>query len=189
MISVDQIHRLESSIERALGMLTELREANASLTSQLQAANAEAAETARKLEESESARLAAEQRLLDLEGKLSQLRTDQEEIEATINRTLHQLDELEVDLSEPEAGSPPAPVPADSEPAADVPGSAAAPAADSLEEEAAVPDAAAVEQAEAAVSEQSDEASPTAISEEDSEEDTAGEEEAPRREGAELDIF
>ena len=82
MISVEQIHRLENRIERALGMLAELRETNTSLTSQLQAANAAAEESARKLGESESARLAAEQ-------KLRQLRTDQEEIEATINRTLH----------------------------------------------------------------------------------------------------
>ena len=168
MISVEQIHRLESRIERALGMLAELRETNASLTSQLQAANAGAVEAARKLEESEGARLAAEQ-------KLRQLRTDQEEIEATINRTLHQLDVLEVDLSVPQADSPPdtdsppAPAPAESAPAAEV---AATPAA-------AEPAAAAPEQ-DAAGDEQSDETDATATTEEGA---------APSREGAELDIF
>ena len=122
MISVDQIHHLEKRVERVLGMLAKSREENTSVAAQLQAAKANAEETTRRLEASESARLAAEQRLLDLEGKLSQLRTDQEEIEATINRTLHQLDE---------ADSPPAPVPAESAPAEGVaaPGPAAAPAA------------------------------------------------------------
>ena len=172
MISVEQIHRLENRIERALGMLAELRETNASLTSQLQAANAGAVETARKLEESENARLAAEQ-------MLRQLRTDQEEIEATINRTLHQLDVLEVDLSEPEEESPPqadsslAPAESAATPAA------AEPAADSLAGEPAEPAAAAPVQ-DAAVEEQSGEADPTATPEEGA---------APSREGAELDIF
>jgi chromosome segregation ATPase len=182
MISVDQIHRLETRIERVLGMLAELRAANDSLASQLQAANANTEETGRKLEESESSRLVAEQRLLDLEGKLSRLRTDQEEIEATINRALHQLDELEVDLSEPEAGSPSPTVPAESEPAADA-AAMAAPAEraeDSLAGEPSDWNAAAVDQAEAAGEEQSDEADATA---------TTGEEAAPSREGAELDIF
>ena len=182
MISVDQIHRLETRIERVLGMLAELREANDSLASQLQAANANTEETGRKLEESESSRLVAEQKLLDLEGKLSQLRTDQEEIEATINRALHQLDELEVDLSEPEAGSPSPTVPAESEPAADAAAMAAAAerTEDSQAGEPSAWDAAAVDQAEAAGEEQSNEADATA---------TTGEEAAPSREGAELDIF
>lgn len=172
MISVEQIHRLENRIERALGMLAELRETNASLTSQLQAANAGAVETARKLEESENARLAAEQ-------MLRQLHTDQEEIEATINRTLHQLDVLEVDLSEPEEESPPqadsslAPAESAATPAA------AEPAADSLAGDPAEPAAAAPVQ-DAAVEEQSGEADPTATPEEET---------APSREGAELDIF
>ena len=181
MISVEQIHHLENRIERALGMLAELRETNASLTSQLQAANAGAVETARKLEESESARLAAEQRLLDLEGKLSQLRTDQEEIEATINRTLHQLDELEVDLSDPEADSPPAPTPAASEPVTDVAATppAAEPAEDSLAGEPTKRDAVAPDQ-DAASQEQSDKADARTTTEEEA---------TPSREGAELDIF
>ena len=184
MISIDQIHRLETRIERVLGMLAELREANDSLASQLQAANANTEETGRKLEESESSRLVAEQRLLDLEGKLSQLRTDQDEIEATINRALHQLDELEVDLSEPGAGSPTPMVPAESEPAADA-AAMAAPAeraedSHSLAGEPSDWDAAAVDQAEVADEEQSAEADATA---------TTGEEAAPSREGAELDIF
>lgn len=167
MISVEQIHRLENRIERALGMLAELRETNASLTSQLQAANAGAVETARKLEESESARLAAEQ-------MLRQLRTDQEEIEATINRTLHQLDVLEVDLTAPETDSPSAPAPAESVPAAEVAATPAAaePAAESL--------AAAPAEPAAAGGEQSDAADGTATTEEEA---------APSREGAELDIF
>ena len=148
MISVDQIHHLEKRVERVLGMLAKSREENTSVAAQLQAAKANAEETTRRLEASESARLAAEQRLLDLEGKLSQLRTDQEEIEATINRTLHQLDE---------ADSPPAPVPAESAPAEGV----AAPAP-----------------------EKSDETDAAATGE-----DTTGEEAAPSREGAELDIF
>ena len=157
MISVDQIHHLEKRVERVLGMLAKSREENTSVAAQLQAAKANAEETARRLEASESARLAAEQRLLDLEGKLSQLRTDQEEIEATINRTLHQLDE---------ADSPPAPVPAESAPAEDVaaPAPAVAPAA--------------------AAEERSDETDAAATGE-----DTTGEEAAPSREGAELDIF
>jgi chromosome segregation ATPase len=182
MISVEQIHHLEARIERVLGMLAELRTANAALTAELQAANAGIEESAGKLEESERARLAAEQKLLDLEGSLHRLRTDQEEIEATINRALHQLDELEVDLSEPEAGSPSPTVPAESEPAADA-AAMAAPAEraeDSLTGEPSDWDAAAVDQAEAAGEEQSDEADATA---------TTGEEAAPSREGAELDIF
>lgn len=176
MISVEQIHRLENRIERALSMLAELRETNASLTSQLQAANAGAVETARKLEESESARLAAEQ-------MLRQLRTDQEEIEATINRTLHQLDVLEVDLSGPETDSAPE---AGSSPAPDVAATPAAaePAADSLagepaERPAPVQDVAAPVQ-DAAVEEESADADPTATTEQEA---------APSREGAELDIF
>ena len=187
MISVEQIHRLENRIERALGMLAELRETNASLTSQLQAANAGAVETARKLEESESARLAAEQ-------MLRQLRTDQEEIEATINRTLHQLDVLEVDLSDPEeaasppetdpppeADSPAAPAAAESVPAAEVAATpvAAEPAADPLAGEPAERAAAAPVQ-DAAVEEPADDADPTATTEGGA---------APSREGAELDIF
>ena len=171
MISVEQIHRLENRIERALGMLAELRETNASLTSQLQAANAGAVETARKLEESESARLAAEQ-------KLRQLRTDQEEIEATINRTLHQLDVLEVELSDPEADSP-------SPPDVAAPPAAAEPAADSLAAEPAEPAAAAPEQ-DAAGEEQSGEADAGSTTEEGP---ITEEEAAPSREGAELDIF
>ena len=172
MISVEQIHRLENRIERALGMLAELRETNASLTSQLQAANAGAVETARKLEESESARLAAEQRL-------RQLRTDQEEIEATINRTLHQLDVLEVELSDPEADSP-------SPPDVAAPPAAAEPAAaDSLAAEAAEPAAAAPER-DAAGEEQSGEADAGPATEEGP---ITEEEAAPSREGAELDIF
>ena len=176
MISVEQIHRLENRIERALGMLAELRETNASLTSQLQAANAGAVETARKLEESESARLAAEQRL-------RQLRTDQEEIEATINRTLHQLDVLEVELSDPDADSP-------SPPDVAAPPVAAEPAADSLAAEPAEPAAAAPQQD--AGEEQSGEADAGLTTEEGpiTEERTTTEEEAaPSREGAELDIF
>ena len=178
MISVEQIHRLENRIERALGMLAELRETNASLTSQLQAANAGAVETARKLEESESARLAAEQRL-------RQLRTDQEEIEATINRTLHQLDVLEVELSDPEADSPSPPD------VAAPPAAAEPPAADSLAAEAAEPAAAAPER-DAAGEEQSGEADAGPTTEEGpiTEEGTTTEEEAaPSREGAERDIF
>lgn len=175
MISVEQIHRLENRIERALGMLAELREANASLTSQLQAANAGAEETARKLEESESARLAAEQ-------GLRQLRTDQEEIEATINRTLHQLDVLEVDLPDPEADSPPAPdvaaAPAAAEPAE---GSLAAEPA-----ERTAPERVAAPEQDAAGEERSGEADAATISEEGA---TTEEEAAPSREGAELDIF
>ena len=180
MISVEQIHRLENRIERALGMLAELRQTNASLSSQLQAANAGAVETARKLEESESARRAAEQ-------KLSQLRTDQEEIEATINRTLHQLDVLEIDLSDPaadsppESGSPSTPGPADSAPAAEVAAAPAAaePAADSLAAEPAERAAAAPEQ-DGGGEERSDAADAAATGEAEA---------APSREGAELDIF
>ncbi len=182
MISVEQIHRLENRIERALGMLAELRETNASLTSQLQAANADAVETARKLEESESARLAAEQ-------KLSQLRTDQEEIEATINRTLHQLEELEVDLSAPEVDSPPAPDVA-AAPAAAAP--AAHPLAGDPAERAAPQQDVAAPQQDAAGEEQSGEADAAATTDEGptTEERATTEEEAPpSREGAELDIF
>ena len=187
MISVEQIHRLENRIERALGMLADLRETNAALTSQLQAANAGAVETARKLEESESARVAAEQRL-------SQLRTDQEEIEATINRTLHQLDELEVDLSVQQEDSPPAPTPAESEPGADVAASAAAAQAeDSLTGEPAEQDAAAPEPDAAAQDHDAAVPDHDAVGEEQSAEadatTTTEEEAAPSREGAELDIF
>ena len=175
MISVEQIHRLENRIERALGMLAELRETNSALTSQLQAANAGAAETARKLEESESARLAAEQ-------MLSQLRTDQEEIEATINRTLHQLDVLEVDLSASEEDSPPASdvavTPTAAEPAAD--SLASEPAAAAPEQDLEVPEQ------DAAGEKESGEADAASITEETA---ATEEEAAPSREGAELDIF
>lgn len=178
MISVEQIHRLENRIERALGMLAELRETNASLTSQLQAANAGAAETARKLEESESARRAAEQ-------MLRQLRTDQEEIEATINRTLQQLDVLEVDLSAPEADTPgeadPPPEADSSSAPAEVAAAPAAaePAADSLAGEPAEQGTAAPEQ-DAGGEEESAAADATVTTEAEA---------APSREGAELDIF
>jgi chromosome segregation ATPase len=163
MISVEQIHHLEARIERVLGMLAELRTANAALTAELQAANAGIEESAGKLEESERARLAAEQKLLDLEGSLHRLRTDQEEIEATINRALHQLDELEVDLPEPPSDS--------TEATADeaVTAAAAEPAA-ATADELPEPDG----------GEQPDAAEPPA---------TTGAEPPPSREGAELDIF
>ena len=100
MITVDQIRNLESKVERLLGVLEELRAANATLSAELEAARAAAAESASQLEEAESSRQAAAQKLQDLEELLGQFRSDQEEIEASFNRTLHHLDALDEPASD-----------------------------------------------------------------------------------------
>ena len=180
MNSVEQIHQLESRIERVLQRLAELRAANASLTAELQAANARAGESVRKLEESERARLAAEQELQDREGKLSQLRTDQEEIEATINRALLQLDELEADQPEPAPSSLAAPAATEAEPAEEQAATATvadAPAAPTVDEPPE-PQGQSVAPAEAASEEHPAAAAPAATTEE-----------KPPEEQSPLDIF
>lgn len=129
MISVEQVHRLETRIERVLRLLAELRGEKASLTTALQAANAGLEESARKLEESERARQATEE-------KLRQFRTNQAEIEEPLNRMLHQLDEFEGEQAE----APPDP-PAAAEDAAEPEAQAASAAADAPAEAGAEPGA------------------------------------------------
>lgn len=167
MISVEQVHRLETRIERVLRMLAELRDEKASLTTALQAANASLDESNRKLEESERARHATEE-------KLRQFRTNQAEIEEPLNRMLHQLDEFEGEQPEAPQDSPAA---ADDDDAAKPePEPAAAQTVAAAADEPAAAEAPAVE---ADAGAEAEAAAPA----------TDGEQPPPNREGAELDIF
>lgn len=172
MISVEQVHRLETRIERVLRMLAELRDEKASLTTELQAANASLEESARKLEESERARHATEE-------KLRQFRTNQAEIEEPLNRMLHQLDEFEGE--QPEA-------PQDSPAAAD---DAAEPEPEPTAAQTVAAAAGEPAAAEAAPAAEADAGAETEAAAEAGAADPAtdGEQPPPNREGAELDIF
>ena len=104
MSTVEQIHHLESRVDRLLAVLRESRSDNDSLRGELAATEERAADLDRRLAESETARLEADRRGDDLQQRLSALQAEQEEIEATINRTLAQLGNLEIGTSgEPDA--------------------------------------------------------------------------------------
>jgi chromosome segregation ATPase len=104
MSTVEQIHHLESRVDRLLAVLRESRSDNDSLRGELAATEERAADLDRRLAESETARQEADRRGDDLQQRLSALQAEQEEIEATINRTLAQLGNLEIGTSgEPDA--------------------------------------------------------------------------------------
>ena len=87
MISLDQIKALEAKVHSAVDEITRLRRENQTLTDAL---------------------TTSEQRLRELEGLVGEFKNEQAEIEATIVRTLRNLDQLEDGLSG-DAESPPAP--------------------------------------------------------------------------------
>ena len=192
MIDVDQVHQLEARIERLLQMLAELREQKAALAGELETAAAGAADTARELKASEQAREAAERKVAELEGQLSQLHTNQAELAEPLSRMLQQLDEF--DGVEPDA----APEAAAEEPAA----ADEAATADEANEPAAAdqpaePDAPAEEAESAEEAEEADEAAeadgsaePDAGSADEPAAEAEGGEQSPQqRPGPELDIF
>ena len=78
MISLDQIKALEAKVHSAVDEITRLRRENQTLTDAL---------------------TASEQRLRELEGLVGEFKNEQAEIEATIVRTLHNLDQLEDGLA------------------------------------------------------------------------------------------
>lgn len=88
MTSLDQIHALDRKIQHVMETLNGLRRTNDELTAALRDAEGRVTAT-------EQARIAAEQKSRRLEEELGRLHTDREEIEATINRTLMHLDQLE----------------------------------------------------------------------------------------------
>lgn len=101
MSTVEQIHHLETRIDRILITIRELRTANDSLRGDLAASQERTAELERQLSTSESARQDADRRGDELEQRLSHLHAEQEEIEATITRTLDQLGKIEIGATEP----------------------------------------------------------------------------------------
>jgi chromosome segregation ATPase len=115
MSTVEQIHHLEQRIDRMLSTLRELRTANESLRGDLAVSEERAAELQRQLTDSESARQEADRTGEDLRQQLGQLHAEQEEIEATITRTLDQLGKLDIGAAVETADAAPA---ADSGPAA-----------------------------------------------------------------------
>lgn len=96
MSTVEQIHLLETRVDRLLGSLRELRSDNDSLRGDLAASEERAAELERRLAASETAHREAESRGDELQQRLSHLHAEHEEIEATITRTLDQLGKLEI---------------------------------------------------------------------------------------------
>ena len=78
MISLDQIKALEAKVHSAVDEITRLRRENQTLTDAL---------------------TASEQRLRELEGLVGEFKNEQAEIEATIVRTLRNLDQLEDGLA------------------------------------------------------------------------------------------
>ena len=96
MSTVEQIHHLETRVDRLLNTLREFRSDNASLRGELASTEERASELEHQLATSESARQEAEQRGADLQQRVTNLRAEQEEIEATITRTLDQLGKLEI---------------------------------------------------------------------------------------------
>lgn len=87
MISLDQIKALETKVHSAVDEITRLRRENQTITDAL---------------------TMSEQRLRELEGLVGDFKNEQAEIEATIVRTLHNLDQLEDGLAG-EAEPPTAP--------------------------------------------------------------------------------
>lgn len=188
MIDVDQVHQLEARIERLLQMLAELREQKAALAGELETAAAGAADTARELKASEQAREAAERKVAELEGQLSQLHTNQAELAEPLSRMLQQLDEF--DGGEPDAAPEAA---AEEAAAADESDVADEPAAD----QPAEPDAPAEEAESAEEAEEADEAAEAdgsaeadaGSADEPAAEAEGGEQSPQQRPGPELDIF
>ena len=82
MISLDQIKALEAKVHSAVDEITRLRRENETLT---------------------DAVTNSEQRLRELEGLVGEFKNEQAEIEATIVRTLQNLDRLEDGLSPTES--------------------------------------------------------------------------------------
>lgn len=208
MIDVDQVHQLEARIERLLQMLAELRERKAALAGELETATAGAADTARELKASEQAREAAERKVAELEGQLSQLHTNQAELAEPLSRMLQQLDEF--DGGEPDAAAEAAADEAaaadesDESDVADEPAAADQPAEPETPAEEAEPaeegepteeaEAAEPEAAEPAAADEAAEADgstqPNADSADEPAAAAAGDEQSPQqRPGPELDIF
>ncbi len=96
MSTVEQIHHLESRVDRLLITLRELRTAHDALRGESAACEQRAAELESRLAVSENARQEADRRGDGLEQRLSHLQAEHEEIEATITRTLDQLGRLEI---------------------------------------------------------------------------------------------
>ena len=96
MSTVEQIHHLESRVDRLLVTLRELRTAHDAVRGELAACEQRAAELESRLAVSENARQEADRRGDGLEQRLSHLQAEHEEIEATIARTLDQLGRLDI---------------------------------------------------------------------------------------------
>ncbi|MCY4483070.1 MAG: hypothetical protein OXC12_09365 [Spirochaetaceae bacterium] len=171
MSTVEQIHHLVTRVDRLLTTLREFRSDNASLRGELASTEERASELERQLATSESARQEAEQRGADLQQRLTNLHAEQEEIEATITRTLDQLGKLEIGAPGDTDGVADA-APVDPEPA---------PAEDPDEDGDASDDAPADKSA-VLLDEQ-----PPADDEPESDADTAAD--TDHREGDDLDIF
>ena len=189
MSTVEQIHHLEHRVDRLLTTLRELRTANDSLRRELAVSEERAAELNRQLTDSESARREADRRGEELQQQLGHLHAEQEEIEATINRTLDQLGKLDIGGA---AGAADA-EPADAEPPADDgPVAGAGEAQDGSEAEAAA-DALGDDNAsddEPALLQDDDEELPAADEPEAAEPEAAeAEANAGNRGGDDLDIF
>ena len=104
MSTVEQIHHLESRVDRLLVTLRELRTAHDALGGELAACEQRAAELESRLAVSENARQEADRRGDGLEQRLSHLQAEHEEIEATIARTLDQLGRLDIGAAGEPAG-------------------------------------------------------------------------------------
>jgi DNA repair exonuclease SbcCD ATPase subunit len=107
MSTVEQIHHLETRVDRLLVTLRKLRTAHDSLRAQLAASEERAAELESRLAVSENARQEADRRGDGLEQRLSHLQAEHEEIEATIARTLDQLGRLDIGAAGEPAGETP----------------------------------------------------------------------------------
>lgn len=107
MSTVEQIHHLESRVDRLLVTLRELRTAHDALRGELAACEQRAAELESRLAVSENARQEADRRGDGLEQRLSHLQAEHEEIEATIARTLDQLGRLDIGAAGEPAGETP----------------------------------------------------------------------------------
>lgn len=167
MSTVEQIHHLESRVDRLLVTLRELRTAHDAVRGELAACEQRAAELESRLAVSENARQEADRRGDELEQRLSHLQAEHEEIEATIARTLDQLGRLDIGA----AGEPAGETPGDDGADALVAGEAAVAAADQAQ-------AGSEAEAEAVV--------------DDGDQQYAADEpeaDADNREGDELDIF
>ena len=90
MISLEQIKALEAKVHGAVDEITRLRRENETLTDALNA---------------------SEKRLRDLESLVGEFKNEQAEIEATIVRTLENLDQLEDGLLDHDVAQPSAAVP------------------------------------------------------------------------------